>query len=179
MKLKIPPKFRSGGIFMLAVGLGLVYVPAWGQAVNRESYGTNPERERRDTTANAVDKLVKTKLPYWQVGWIDKQLSQECSLGRFNQRIPYRYVAHFAGNQGSAMVGGVKGNGLNLYDPRGQASPEKDYWFYRDGSAECIVMWAYVKPDQNQIMTKNGQSFDQDFASKPFAPITPPGGGTR
>ena len=115
------------------------------QSINRQTYGLSEQDERGQLDYPSVDKLVRTKLPYWQVGWIDQNLSRECSLGRFNQRIPYRYSAHFLGKKGSAMVGGVKGTGINLFDPRRQASPDKDYWFYRDGTAECIVMWAYAK----------------------------------
>ncbi|MCX8506792.1 MAG: hypothetical protein ORN98_09295 [Alphaproteobacteria bacterium] len=115
------------------------------QNINRETFGFSEEDERGQLDYPSVDKLVRTKLPYWQVGWIDQSLSRECSLGRFNQRIPYRYSAHFLGKSGSAMVGGVKGTGLNLFDPRRLASRDKDYWFYRDGTAECIVMWAYAK----------------------------------
>lgn len=97
-------------------------------------------------TENGVDKVLGTKLPYWRVGNIDKKLSRLCSLGEFNQRTPYRFSGQFKGFKGSALVGGAKGTGLNLWDPKKKATPTRDYWFYRDRTSACIVMWAKVKP---------------------------------
>lgn len=98
-----------------------------------------------------VNKVVKTLLPSWQVGDLDKKLSQMCSLGRFNQRVPYKYSAHFQGPNGASLVGGAKGNGLNLFDPTGARQPGRDYWFYRDRTSNCIVYSAKVKPEQSAI----------------------------
>jgi len=98
-----------------------------------------------------VNKIVRTLLPSWQVGDLDKKLSQMCSLGRFNQRVPYKYSAHFQGPNGAAMVGGAKGNGLNLFDPTGARQQGRDYWFYRDRTSNCIVYSAKVKPEQSAI----------------------------
>ncbi|MFY8107012.1 MAG: hypothetical protein ACOVKO_08850 [Elstera sp.] len=98
-----------------------------------------------------VNKIIRTLLPSWQVGDLDKKLSQMCSLGRFNQRVPYKYSAHFQGPNGAAMVGGAKGNGLNLFDPTGARQQGRDYWFYRDRTSNCIVYSAKVKPEQSAI----------------------------
>ncbi|MDI9407965.1 MAG: hypothetical protein QM523_01835 [Candidatus Pacebacteria bacterium] len=96
----------------------------------------------------AVIKLLHTKYPLWQVGTIDQYLSRECSLGRFNQRVPFKYAGQFYGSNGAAMLGGVKGSGLNLHDPLGQATPDHDYWFYRDRTSACVVYWAQVQPTE-------------------------------
>ena len=93
-----------------------------------------------------VDKVVRSDLSYWQVGDIDQALSRLCSVGKFNQRVPYRFVGHFKGPKGSAMLGAAKGNGLNLFDPQHKADKNHDYWFYRDRTADCIVFSAQVKP---------------------------------
>ena len=98
-----------------------------------------------------VNKIVRTLLPSWQVGDLDKKLSQMCSLGRFNQRVAYKYSAHFQGPNGASLVGGAKGNGLNLFDPTGARQPGRDYWFYRDRTSNCIVYSAKVKPEQSAI----------------------------
>ena len=79
-------------------------------------------------------------------GDIDQTLSRLCSVGKFNQRVPYRFVGHFKGPKGSAMLGAAKGSGLNLFDPQHKADKQHDYWFYRDRTADCIVFSAVVKP---------------------------------
>ena len=43
-------------------------------------------------------------------------------------------------------LGAAKGSGLNLVDPQRKADKNRDYWFYRDGTADCIVFSAVVKP---------------------------------
>lgn len=98
-----------------------------------------------------VNKVVRTLLPSWQVGQLDKKLSRLCSLGRFNQRVPYKYSGHFQGPNGAAMVGGAKGSGLNLFDPTGARELGRDYWFHRDRTSNCIVYSAKVKPEQSAI----------------------------
>jgi hypothetical protein len=97
------------------------------------------------SSESGVQKVVRTPLPYWQVGDIDKDLSVRCSMGEFNQRVPYKFSGHFSGATGSALVGGAKGTGLNLFDSRKRADPKFDYWFYRDRTSACIVFKAPVK----------------------------------
>ena len=101
-------------------------------------------QHRHETPTSGVNKLVRTPLPHWQVGDVDRELSRLCSMGQFNQRTMYRYSAHFSGNSGASLVGGAKGNGFNLRDPLTRANPDFDYWFYRDGTANCIVFRAAV-----------------------------------
>lgn len=95
---------------------------------------------------NGIDKVVRTPLPYWQVGTIDQDLSRRCSMGTFNQRVPYEFSGHFAGLNGASLVGAAKGSGLNLFDSAKKADPTYDYWFYRDRTSNCIVFKAKVRP---------------------------------
>lgn len=95
---------------------------------------------------SGVTKLYRSALPYWQLGNVNKELSRMCSLGQFNQRVPYRFSAHLKGPNGAAMVGGAKGTGLNLFDPYRKADAKHDYWFYQDRTSACIVMSWPVSP---------------------------------
>jgi hypothetical protein len=94
---------------------------------------------------HGIYKVERTVLPYWQVGDVDKALSRACSLGTFNQRVPFRFAGHFYGPNGAALLGAAKGSGLNLWDPFKRADAQHDYWFYRDRTAGCIVLSARVK----------------------------------
>jgi hypothetical protein len=92
-----------------------------------------------------VGKVVKSDLPSWKVGDIDQALSRLCSVGKFNQQVPYRFAGHFKGPKGAALLGAAKGTGLNLADPMKKADKGRDYWFFRDRTADCIVFSAAVK----------------------------------
>lgn len=100
---------------------------------------------RANSFDRGVDIVTRTALPYWQVGDVDKGLSRLCSMGQFNQRVPFRLAGHFYGPRGAAMVGAAKGSGLNLWDPFKRGDNGHDYWFYRDRTAACIVFSAKVK----------------------------------
>ena len=100
---------------------------------------------------HGVYKVERTVLPYWQVGAVDKALSRACSLGTFNQRVPFRFAGHFYGPSGAALLGAAKGTGLNLWDPYKRADAQRDYWFYRDRTSACIVMTAQVKPGTSDV----------------------------
>ena len=100
---------------------------------------------------HGVYKVERTVLPYWQVGDVDKTLSRACSLGTFNQRVPFRFAGHFYGPYGSALLGAAKGAGLNLWDPYKRADAQRDYWFYRDRTSACIVMTAKVKEGTSDV----------------------------
>jgi hypothetical protein len=91
-----------------------------------------------------VIKVTRSPLPYWKVGDIDRDLSKMCSLGQFNQRIPYKFSGQFVGPTGSSLVGGTKGTGLNLFDPQGKRDEAYDYWFFRDRTSACIVFKSLV-----------------------------------
>src|SRR4051812_45402445 len=147
---------------LLAAGLLLVASDlAWAQPQPLDASRVGPLTVRpRDPAASpplpdpqargliappGVGKVVRSDLAYWQVGDIDQALSRLCSVGKFNQRVPYRFVGHFKGPKGSAMLGAAKGTGLNLVDPQRKADKNHDYWFYRDRTADCIVFSAQVK----------------------------------
>jgi hypothetical protein len=115
-----------------------------------------PDPEHRGLMSGpAVGKVVRSNLASWQVGNIEQSLSRLCSLGKFNQRVPYRFAGHFSGPKGAALLGAAKGTGLNLFDPQHKADKGHDYWFYRDRTADCIVFSAAVKPPPSTGATKS------------------------
>jgi hypothetical protein len=133
----------------IGVSLALVALVGLGLAAASGLPALADERAFHDPSVgpkDGVDTIIRTKLPYWRVGDIDKKMSRLCSLGKFNQRVPYLYSARFLGPKGSSLVGGTKGTGLNLRDPLGKADHKKDYWFYRDNTSDCMVLSAKVKP---------------------------------
>lgn len=104
-----------------------------------------PEVQAQDQLGpKGVIKVTRSPLPYWKVGDIDRDLSRMCSLGQFNQRIPYKFSGQFIGPSGASLVGGTKGTGLNLFDPQGKRDEAFDYWFFRDRTSACIVFKSLV-----------------------------------
>jgi hypothetical protein len=90
--------------------------------------------------AGATEVLLDSQAPFWEVGPHDNALSRACSIGRFNERAPGRYVIRLHARKGGAEVLGVaKGSGLNLADPDHQAKPGEDYYFLYDGTSNCRV----------------------------------------
>ena len=90
--------------------------------------------------AGATETIINSQSPYWEVGPRDPALSRACSISRFNQREPGRYVVRLhAKAGGTAALGAAKGNGLNLYDPGHLAKPAEDYFFRNDGTSSCEV----------------------------------------
>lgn len=120
---------------------------------------------------NGISKVVRTPLPYWQVGTIDQDLSRRCSLGTFNQRVPYMFSGHFSGLNGASLVGAAKGSGLNLFDSGKKADPTFDYWFFRDRTSNCIVFKAKVKPTTAAAAPGGGAGAQPAIATPPG--ITP------
>jgi len=138
---------RTGGFNGL---IGLLCRAALGALALAFIAGPAAAQITPNRTDHGVQKVERTVLPYWLVGDVDKALSRRCSLGQFNQRTPYRLAGHFYGPYGAAMLGAAKGTGLNLWDPFKLADAQRDYWFYRDRTAACIVMTARVKVDATQ-----------------------------
>jgi hypothetical protein len=90
--------------------------------------------------AEASQVVVKSKLPYWQVGVRDDALSRACSLNEFGPSRPGDLLAEFTGPDGSALLDIAKGSGLNLRDPRHMAKPTEDYFFRNVGTTSCEVL---------------------------------------
>ncbi|MFD2263080.1 hypothetical protein ACFSM5_09300 [Lacibacterium aquatile] len=129
---------RTARLVLLTLAVGLLPMVSLAQ---QDTYPTL-------RAPKGVTHVVRTPLPNWQVGDIDKALSKLCSVGQFNQKVPFKYSGSFTGPNGSALVGGAKGTGLNLFDPFKKAKADRDYWFHRDRTSNCIVYWARVKPGQ-------------------------------
>jgi hypothetical protein len=90
--------------------------------------------------AEAAQVVVKSKLPYWQVGERDDGLSRACSLNQFGPLRPGDLLAEFTGPDGSALLDVAKGSGLNLRDPQHLAKPTEDYFFRNVGTTSCEVL---------------------------------------
>ena len=74
---------------------------------------------------------------YRLIGTLNKELSDLCSAGKFNQREKMKYAVFFKKN--GVYLGGAKGAGWNLYDPTRVAAQDVDYWFKNDGFSNCEV----------------------------------------
>lgn len=74
---------------------------------------------------------------YRLIGTLNKELSDLCAGGKFNQREKMKYAVFFEKN--GVYLGGAKGAGWNLYDPTRIAAPDVDYWFRNDGFSDCQV----------------------------------------
>jgi len=92
-------------------------------------------------SAVATETVIDSNSPYWEVGSRDPNLSQACSVGRFNQVQISRYIVrlHAKKDDGAAVLGIAKGSGLNLRDPDHRALGSEDYYFRDDGTSNCEV----------------------------------------
>jgi|SRR5579863_2518145 len=90
--------------------------------------------------ATAAQTVLTSKLPYWQVGVRDDDLSRACSLNKFNPARNGAYVARFIGPEGGATLDIAKGTGLNLRDPNRLAVRKEDYFFRNAGTTSCEVL---------------------------------------
>ncbi len=90
--------------------------------------------------AHATEVVVKSKVPYWQVGVRDDALSRACSLNQFGPQHPGNLLAEFTGPDGNALLDVAKGSGLNLRDPKHLAKPTEDYFFRNVGTTSCEVL---------------------------------------
>jgi hypothetical protein len=86
-------------------------------------------------------RVVNSRLPYWEVGILDRKLSRLCSLGQFNTADRFRIRANFTGPVGSAVLAVARGDGWNLEDPTKAARKADTYYFHQDGSASCEVFF--------------------------------------
>lgn len=86
-----------------------------------------------------------SKLPYWKVGDLNKELSSACQRGRFGQRKDYWVTVGFIGGKGKGIVGVATSN-WNLVDPGGLAKPKFTYHFFNQGYSNCKVYEAKQPP---------------------------------
>jgi len=79
-----------------------------------------------------------SKQPYWNVGTIDKQLSNACQRGEFRQRKYLVYSIGYVGGKGQGITG-IATKNWNLIDKRGLAKPNMTYHFFNQGYSNCRV----------------------------------------
>ena len=90
--------------------------------------------------AEAGTVVLKSSLPYWQVGVRDNDLSLACSLNTFGPLRLGALVARFTGPEGPALLDVAKGSGSNLRDPKHLAKPNEDYFFRNAATTSCEVL---------------------------------------
>ncbi|MSP88834.1 MAG: hypothetical protein EXQ92_08495 [Alphaproteobacteria bacterium] len=84
---------------------------------------------------------VRTDMPFWEIGTVDKKLSNLCSTARFNQVDTNRVTVGFNGQVGAGVLGVARGDGYNLFDPTRAARPDDTYFFHRDRTGQCTVFF--------------------------------------
>ena len=86
----------------------------------------------------SAGQYTNTKLPMWQVGSLNKTLSNACQRREFNQVKQLRLTIGYNGEKGQGITG-VARMGWNLYDPLRVAEPGFTYHFFHDGHSDCRV----------------------------------------
>jgi hypothetical protein len=88
---------------------------------------------------------ARSRQPHWKVGELDRDLSNACRRGRFNQRSDHRRHIGYVGELGAGTTG-IARQGWNLRDPERRSKPEDTYHFADDGLSTCRVYVARDKP---------------------------------
>ena len=95
-------------------------------------------------SAEAARKRVKgqwgyTDQPYWQVGSLNKALSNACQRGEFGQRKQYLLTIGYVGQKGRGITG-IANSNWNLYDPKGLAKPRMTFHFFNHGFLDLVIV---------------------------------------
>lgn len=88
---------------------------------------------------------AKSQQPHWNVGQLDRDLSNACRHGRFNQRSDHRRYIGYLGDAGAGTTG-IARQSWNLRDPDRRSKPDATYHFADDGLSTCRVYVATDKP---------------------------------
>ena len=105
-------------------------------------------------SAEAARKRVRgqwayTDQPYWQVGSLNKRLSNACQRGEFGQRKQYLLTIGYVGQKGRGITG-IANSNWNLYDPKGLAKPRMTFHFFNQGYSNCKVYVAEQPARRNR-----------------------------
>jgi len=76
------------------------------------------------------------KKEWRSAGQFEPDLSDACARREFRQLMPLRYRAVFK----NGVLGVAFGYGLNLFDPKKLAKPDRLYYFHDANSSGCTVM---------------------------------------
>lgn len=140
------------------VAIDLISSPALAQQAqirtHQAHFGSSPQtrelgppvdqtQRRRTVTRYEPDGFMalRSDLPFWEIGLVDKKLSNLCSTARFNQVDTNRVTLGFNGQVGAGVLGVALGDGFNLYDPSRAARPGDTYFFHRDRTGQCTVFF--------------------------------------
>jgi hypothetical protein len=91
--------------------------------------------------ASGSQRYAVSKSPYWQVGELNKELSNACRKLVFNEEKSLALSIGYNGDKGMGITGVAK-KGWNLYDPFSMAKPDVTYHFRNDGYSNCEVFVA-------------------------------------
>lgn len=83
-------------------------------------------------------QYATSKQPYWNVGTLNKELSNACQRGEFRQRKYLVFSIGFDGNRGRGITGIAQQN-WNLVDTKGLSKPNLTYHFFNQGYSNCKV----------------------------------------
>ncbi len=94
-------------------------------------------------------QYATSKQPYWNVGTLDKQLSNACQRGEFRQRKYLVFSIGFDGGRGRGITGIAQKN-WNLIDKNRLAKPNMTYHFFNQGYSDCKVFAAKTPPKKRR-----------------------------
>ncbi len=83
-------------------------------------------------------QYATSRSPMWQVGQVNRALSDACQSGFFNQLKVQNYNIGYIGDDGRGVTG-MAMKGWNLRDPRALAEGNVTYHFFNDGYSNCRV----------------------------------------
>jgi len=83
-------------------------------------------------------QYATSRSPIWQVGQINRALSDACQGGFFNQLKVQNHNIGYIGDEGRGVTG-MAMKDWNLRDPQNLAEGNVTYHFYNDGYSNCRV----------------------------------------
>ncbi|MHA1598153.1 MAG: hypothetical protein ACTSV1_05465 [Alphaproteobacteria bacterium] len=101
-----------------------------------------------DVPDAGASQYTMSRSPIWQVGLLNKALSDACQRGTFNQLKIQNINIGYIGAEGRGVTGAAMRD-WNLRDPRRLAEGNVTYHFYNDGYSNCRVYVARFKPRRN------------------------------
>jgi hypothetical protein len=117
----------------------------FGSSPQTRELGPPVDHTKRPRTVTVYEPdgfmALRAEMPFWEIGNVDKKLSNLCSTARFNQIDTNRVTIGFSGPVGPGVLGVALGDGYNLFDPTRAARAGDTYFFHRDRTGQCTVFF--------------------------------------